>query len=69
MLNDIHVIPNLFITFGNLLELITIVRLIIYIDERNPDFGVSKHQRRRPACISTQSDQHLFTCVFVSMIS
>ena len=69
MLHDIQVIPNLFITFGYLFELITIVRLIIYIDERNPDFGVCKQQRFRPACISTQSDQHLFTCVFISMIS
>ena len=30
MLRDIQVIPNLLINFGNLFELITIVRLIIY---------------------------------------
>ena len=59
---DIHVMPNLFITFDNLFELITIIRLIIYIclDEGNLDFGVCKQQRRRPACIYAQSDQRLF---------
>ena len=69
MLHNIKVIPNLFISFGNPFELITIVRLIIYIDERNTDFGECKQQRRRQTCISTQSDQHLFTCAFISMIS
>ena len=62
MLHDIQVIPNLFIMFGKLFELITIIRLIIYtcLDEANPDFGVCKRQRHMPACISAQSDQHIF---------
>ena len=34
MLHDIQVIPNLFITFDNLFELITIIRLIIYMIRR-----------------------------------
>ena len=40
MLHDIPVIPNLFIMFGKLFELITIIRLSIYtcLDEANPDF-------------------------------
>ena len=34
----------------------------------NPDFGVCKQHRRRPACIYVQSDQRILIYVYVSVI-
>ena len=42
-----------------LLAIMNKLRIYIWADVRNPFFGVCKQQRRRPACTSVQSDQHL----------
>ena len=36
------------------------ISIIIGLDARDPDFDACEQQRRRPACASAQSDQHLF---------